>query len=1045
MFMRINRTGSVQIDGKQIVNAPVPLQYSGFASPFVGADSNGNIHVTFKPEMYSVAYAKYDASGNNLVPQKTVPSGATSPHAPSLAVSPNGIVHITYEDCRFGGEAISYARLLNDGTIDKDGIRMSEASWVCSGSTVCADHSNNVHAAFINKDQGAYHAKLDNFGNPLPQAPPTFLYKPANDFELAFPPTIHADVTGGVHVAWNSNSGGMGKLMYMKLDSNGNKLAAGFNGSGIPLTVADTVKGPPTITSDLRGTAYVFWADNRNGNNQVWYLPIQNGHENDTDLSNKAICLTKDASGTAKEPFAARDPNGQLHVVWSDNRDGNYEIYHMTGSTRGIELGMTAEEMYKAMYVHSEETRRANLTVRNLGGLNDTVHIDIANDFHGHKGWNAGFEAEEFNLGPREERRFWVSVTGPPVGLPNEYIDTKLVAVSAGDPTRTSTVRFRTYLLIDQRLRLDCGARERTVNAGDPASYTLTLGNLGDTDETVELDAAGPPDWGLNLSESRFMLDRGSSRTLSLTVNTPLSAMDMIVGVVLVRAWCVSNPAVKAEVALTTRIAAWQEIYLTADREEATVPPGGTAVFVLTLEYLTNRDGRTMFMLSTDGELCGVRTEFDSDHFMFSGGNAGYTVLTAAVPAGAPEGDRLAFRVYARDEAGSELASVGLVLTVSKVRALSAAAVPADARLHPGADALFLLRLANGGNGPETVRPEAFGLPAGWEAELSLPNGQRIGEGWNVTLGAGGTAEIYALVTSPAGALAGRYAVTARFSGGDGRQVSAPAVVEVLRVRAVTVFGADPTQRAEPGASVRFPLVILNRGNAPEELSLSWRGLPEGWPSAVLRNAKGDPVTLATVPAQSEGHLWADVQVPALPRESFAGLEVEADAGHGIKMNATLTVIVDLPDLAIVSTTPSKPYPRPGELVYVNVTVENRGRAPARGAVLACHRYGEAVAEKDLAGLAPGQRTVESFVWIPREGKNVLVFVGDSKDAVPEGNETGNTALMTKFVSGPLPGAPDRGGWIVAGAVAVLAIGGAAAALLLLARKKRPNAQDAGG
>jgi hypothetical protein len=262
-------------------------------------------------------------------------------------------------------------------------------------------------------------------------------------------------------------------------------------------------------------------------------------------------------------------------------------------------------------------------------------------------------------------------------------------------------------------------------------------------------------------------------------------------------------------------------------------------------------------------------------------------------------------------------------------------------------------------------------------------------------------------------------------------------VVEVLRVRAVTVFGADPTQRAEPGASVRFPLVILNRGNAPEELSLSWRGLPEGWPSAVLRNAKGEPVTLATVPAQSEGHFWADVQVPALPREGFAGLEVVADAGHGIEMNATLTVIVDLPDLAIVSTTPSKPYPRTGELVYVNVTVENRGRAPARGAVLACHRYGEAVAEKDLADLAPGQRTVESFVWIPREGKNVLVFVVDSKDAVPESNETGNTAMLTKYVSGPMPAAPDRSGWIAAGAVAALAGAAGLSALYVLGLKRR--------
>ena len=332
MWKKIDRLGNELSAERNITKGTFPLQGGGFAPAVIGVDSKGNYHICFSEAGAGVFYLKIDGNGNNLVPKKSVPMGATIPHNPSIAVARNDIVHIIYEDFRFGydHEAISYARLLNDGTLDKDGVRMSREDQAVSGSTVCADLSNNVHAIYVDSSPLVFHAKLDNFGNPLPQAPPALLYTPGGAMEYVGPGAVCADGTGAVHVVWNSNGSGVGRLMYMKLDNNGNKLAAGESGMGIPLTANATAMGYPSIAAGSSGTAYAVWSDNRDGAPNIWYTGIRASFENDTRLPERAIRLTNDTNGSALEPNIALDTDNHLHVVWKDAYEGNYELF--TGS-----------------------------------------------------------------------------------------------------------------------------------------------------------------------------------------------------------------------------------------------------------------------------------------------------------------------------------------------------------------------------------------------------------------------------------------------------------------------------------------------------------------------------------------------------------------------------------------------------------------------------------------------------------------------------------------------------------------------------------------
>lgn len=74
---------------------------------------------------------------------------------------------------------------------------------------------------------------------------------------------------------------------------------------------------------------HVVWADNRNGNHEVYYKSSINGGLNwspDIRLTTLAI----DASHPHISIF-----NSILHIAWVDNRDGNYEIYYKRSTTNG--------------------------------------------------------------------------------------------------------------------------------------------------------------------------------------------------------------------------------------------------------------------------------------------------------------------------------------------------------------------------------------------------------------------------------------------------------------------------------------------------------------------------------------------------------------------------------------------------------------------------------------------------------------------------------------------------------------------------------------
>jgi hypothetical protein len=97
----------------------------------------------------------------------------------------------------------------------------------------------------------------------------------------------------------------------------------------IRLTNDPAVSGPPCI-GVFANVVHVIWYDNRNGNFEVYYK-----RSTDQGISwSSDIRLTNDPAESLMPSISVS--GSVAHVVWADYRNGNYEIYYKRSTDHGI-------------------------------------------------------------------------------------------------------------------------------------------------------------------------------------------------------------------------------------------------------------------------------------------------------------------------------------------------------------------------------------------------------------------------------------------------------------------------------------------------------------------------------------------------------------------------------------------------------------------------------------------------------------------------------------------------------------------------------------
>lgn len=244
----------------------------------------------------------------------------TSSNNAWCVASSGSVVLIVWYDYRDGNTEIYYKRSLDAGVSWSADIRLTNdpaSSWNPS-ITVSGEV---VHVAWQDDRDGNteiyYKRSIDEGGSWETDTRLT------NNAFSSVSPSIA--VSGlAVYVVWFDNRDGNEEI-YSKRSIDG----GGSWGTDIRMTNNTAISRNPSVTAS-GSAAHVVWEDNREGNWEIYYKgSIDEGVNWDPD--------TRLTNNTANSWYPSVSSSGSdVHIVWSDDRDGNLEIYYKGSINKGV-------------------------------------------------------------------------------------------------------------------------------------------------------------------------------------------------------------------------------------------------------------------------------------------------------------------------------------------------------------------------------------------------------------------------------------------------------------------------------------------------------------------------------------------------------------------------------------------------------------------------------------------------------------------------------------------------------------------------------------
>ena len=343
-------------------------------------------------------------------------------------------------------------------------------------------------------------------------------------------------------------------------------------------------------------------------------------------------------------------------------------------------------------------------------------------------------------------------------------------------------------------------------------------------------------------------------------------------------------------------------------------PAGFNTTFYVQVNNTGNR--ADSFDIDLSGGAAGWTASQGIDSVTLKMADARIFPLAVSVPQGAAPGASARFRLDATSRGDPSVsASMNCTVRVPVVHSINLTCADNRKMVRAGETAEYRLLLSNRGNVLESIALSAPG-PEEWGISLDAAAAK---------LEPGSTRTILLQVSPPAGALGGTVAriVAAAESAGPPVQIATAEVfTTVLQTFDFTLSCPSPLQAVDPGSVVSFPLIVRNRGNGDDEVSLRLAGTGK-WgayiePSDVVLpfNSTVQAAMVARAPQNAPAGDRLELSV-----QGMSLLEPTARA------NISLAAVVNRMGKFRIQVEPSRAWADPGAVAAFDVTVTNIGNA----------------------------------------------------------------------------------------------------------------------
>lgn len=276
------------------------------ANPCITSDNKGNIHAVWQAEnndAQDIYFSKYDGRWSPI-DKITNEKGKSS--APIIISDIFNNLHMVWQHKFSANYSIYY------GTFHKNFPVIEKSNAI--SPDIIADRTGNIHIVWQDLENGIYQIYYKKLDIEKGWEPDIKLTKGAAS---AANPKLTVDKYNNLHLVWRDNRDGNYEIYYKYLDGKG--WSEDFR-----LTNDPSSSENPEIAVDNYLNVHVVWRDNRDKTYAIYYKKWDGKTwQNDQRLSD-----ISNVSASATNPAVVADILGAIHVVWQDNRDGNYEIYY---------------------------------------------------------------------------------------------------------------------------------------------------------------------------------------------------------------------------------------------------------------------------------------------------------------------------------------------------------------------------------------------------------------------------------------------------------------------------------------------------------------------------------------------------------------------------------------------------------------------------------------------------------------------------------------------------------------------------------------------
>jgi len=231
--------------------------------------------------------------------------------APSLALYGQNL-HITWEESMSVNEEIFYKNSNDNGATWNANTRLT-FDTIGSFYPSIAVSGDNIHIVWYDfrlGNRSVFYRRSQNGGFNWEQE-----MKLTSDAAEAYNPAVA--VSGQVvSLAWHDRRSGTEEIFYKRSTNQGTTW-----GADTRLTYTTGISWYPSISTS-GNNVHLAWYDNTEGNYEIYY-----GLSTDYGANWMPFYkLTENSAGSYRPSICVSDTN--VHVVWNDDRDGNFEIYY---------------------------------------------------------------------------------------------------------------------------------------------------------------------------------------------------------------------------------------------------------------------------------------------------------------------------------------------------------------------------------------------------------------------------------------------------------------------------------------------------------------------------------------------------------------------------------------------------------------------------------------------------------------------------------------------------------------------------------------------